>query len=83
MADLARELSVTESRISQMRAQALSLICHALHPVLTPERVTTAAGPADGVAARRRDAYAASVLAREAAGRSTAAHGAAHLPRVV
>ena len=57
MEELARELGVTESRVSQMRAEALSLI---------GEAITTHLGdaPAEqpvGVAARRRAAYAAAV----------------------
>lgn len=57
MEDLARELGVTESRVSQMRAEALSLI---------GEAMTTHLGESPteqpvGVAARRRAAYAAAV----------------------
>ncbi|MGF1648652.1 MAG: sigma-70 family RNA polymerase sigma factor [Kineosporiaceae bacterium] len=53
MAELAAELGVTESRVSQMRAQALDLLRAALDDTSTPP----AAG--DGVARRRRDAYVA------------------------
>lgn len=53
MAELAGELGVTESRVSQMRSQALDLLRAALD-----EAPARAAGP-DGVARRRRDAYVA------------------------
>ena len=60
VADVARDLSVTESRVCHMRAEALSLLAGALARVLdgwiTEQRV-------DGVAARRREAYYASVAA--------------------
>ena len=57
MEELARELGVTESRVSQMRAEALSLIGEAMATHLGDEPVEQAAG----VAARRRAAYAAAV----------------------
>lgn len=58
MAEIAAELDVTESRVSQMRAEALSLIGEALQTHLDPERDTAAA---TGIAARRRAAYCAAV----------------------
>lgn len=42
MAELAAELSVTESRISQMRAEAIVLMRHALDAVLDPAAPVTA-----------------------------------------
>ena len=57
MEELARELGVTESRVSQMRAEALSLIGEAMATRLGDQPVEHAAG----VAARRRAAYAAAV----------------------
>ena len=57
MEELARQLGVTESRVSQMRAEALSLIGEAMAIHLGDEPVEQAAG----VAARRRAAYAAAV----------------------
>lgn len=57
MEELARELGVTESRVSQMRAEALSLIGEAMGARLGDQPVEHAAG----VAARRRAAYAAAV----------------------
>ena len=41
MAELAAELSVTESRVSQMRAEAIVLIRHALDAVLEPGAAVT------------------------------------------
>lgn len=70
MAELAAELGVGESRISQLRAQALVLLREALaqayageQPVAEPTPVVT------GVAARRRQAYADAVAARHASRR--------------
>lgn len=57
MEDLARELGVTESRVSQMRAEALSLIGEAM----TTHLGDTPSEQPVGVAARRRAAYAAAV----------------------
>lgn len=66
MADLAEELGVTQSRISQLRTQALALlrdgINTSLEPVLAP-----APSPEPGVAERRRQAYYAAVAQRAAA----------------
>lgn len=61
MAELAEELGVTESRISHMRSEALSLMAEAI-------REATGEGPTDtpietGVAQRRRRAYCAAVAA--------------------
>jgi RNA polymerase sigma factor for flagellar operon FliA len=55
MAELAAELGVTESRISQMRAEALAMLRHALDVLLsgTPASVERKGG----VAQRRRAAY--------------------------
>ncbi|MGH3497782.1 MAG: sigma-70 family RNA polymerase sigma factor [Nocardioidaceae bacterium] len=55
MAELAAELGVTESRISQMRAEALALLHEALHSTL--EREGREQPVATGVAERRRAAY--------------------------
>jgi RNA polymerase sigma factor FliA len=62
MAEIAAELGVTESRVSQMRAEALVLLKDALNSALEPAMVTPHARP-DGCAARRRDAYFAAVAA--------------------
>ncbi len=66
MAEIAAELGVTESRVSQMRAEALVLLKDALNSALSPELVTPAAKP-DGCAARRREAYFAAVASRRTA----------------
>ncbi len=76
MADLAAELGVSESRISQMRAEALVLLKDVLHHAFSPEQVERQARP-DGVVARRRDAYFAAVDARAAASVSSARRAAA------
>ena len=68
MAELAAELDVTESRISQMRAEALVLLRDALNSALDPELVKPHARPG-GVVARRRDAYVAAVAARQVSAR--------------
>jgi RNA polymerase sigma factor for flagellar operon FliA len=70
MVELAEELGVTESRISQIRAEALVLLKDALNAALAPELVQPAARPG-GVVARRRDAYVAAVAARQVAARRT------------
>lgn len=66
MADIAAELGVTESRVSQMRAEALVLLKDAMNSALDPQLVTPHARP-DGCAARRRDAYFAAVASRRTA----------------
>jgi RNA polymerase sigma factor for flagellar operon FliA len=66
MAEIAAELGVTESRVSQMRAEALVLLRDALNHALDPTQVTPHARP-QGSAARRREAYFAAVASRHAA----------------
>ena len=68
MADIAAELGVTDSRISQMRAEALVLLRDALNHALEPDLVKPVTGKAGGVAHRRREAYFAAVAARHAQG---------------
>jgi len=67
MADIAADLGVTDSRISQMRAEALVLLRDALNHALDPSLVKPAAKP-NGCAARRRETYFAAVAARHAEG---------------
>jgi RNA polymerase sigma factor FliA len=62
MAEAAAELGVSESRVSQMRAEALALLRDGMNSQLAPERVTSPRG--DGCVARRRHAYYAAVAAR-------------------
>ncbi|WP_238993644.1 sigma-70 family RNA polymerase sigma factor [Nocardioides caldifontis] len=66
MAEIAAELGVSESRISQMRAEALVLLKDAMNSALDPDLVAPHARP-DGCAARRRDAYFAAVASRRTA----------------
>ncbi|OLF14594.1 sigma factor-like helix-turn-helix DNA-binding protein, partial [Actinophytocola xanthii] len=66
MAELAAELGVTESRISQLRAEATVLLRDALNTVHTTNPTpapATATAQAEGCAARRRTAYYAAVAA--------------------
>jgi RNA polymerase sigma factor for flagellar operon FliA len=65
MADLAEELGVTESRVSQMRTEALAMLREAMARYLDPDLTD---GPAQatptGAAAARREAYLAAVASR-------------------
>ena len=63
MAEIAAELGVTESRVSQLRAEAVSLLRDAINTSLDPELVVPADRP-NGCAARRREAYFAEVASR-------------------
>ncbi|MEQ6903718.1 sigma-70 family RNA polymerase sigma factor [Nocardioides sp. YIM 152588] len=67
MADIAAELGVTDSRISQMRAEALALLKDGLNHALDPALVAPVGKPG-GVANRRREAYFAAVASRHAEG---------------
>src|SRR4051794_37599769 len=67
MAEIAETLGVTESRVSQLRAEALVLLRDALNHALEPDLVPEAARPG-GAAARRREAYFAAVAARHTVG---------------
>lgn len=60
MADIAEVLDVTESRVSQMRAQALDLIKDGMNSALDPDRVEASERPG-GCVDRRRTAYFAAV----------------------
>lgn len=73
MNQIAAELGVTESRVSQMRAEALVLLRDALNRELEPSMVTPHARPG-GAAARRREHYFAAVASRHAAHRTRPAH---------
>ena len=61
MAELAAELAVSESRISQMRAEALRLLHDGIQSQLEPEAL--AEEPTTGRIARRKAAYYADVAA--------------------
>jgi RNA polymerase sigma factor for flagellar operon FliA len=60
MAEIAVELGVTKSRVSQLRAEALALLRDALNTHLAPESVRVLGKPR-GRVARRREAYIAAV----------------------
>jgi RNA polymerase sigma factor FliA len=75
MADIAERLGVTESRVSQLRAEAVALMRGALHASLDPELATRPERPT-GCAARRKEAYYASVAShRSYSSRLTARAG--------
>jgi RNA polymerase sigma factor for flagellar operon FliA len=63
MAVIATELGVTESRVSQLRAEALTLLRDGINSQLDPDQVAGADRP-EGCVARRRAAYYADVAAR-------------------
>lgn len=65
IADLAAELGVTQSRISQLRTEALNLMRDGLNTAFDPELVAAPERP-EGVAERRRQAYYAAIAARAA-----------------
>jgi RNA polymerase sigma factor FliA len=60
MADIAADLGVTESRISQLRAEALSLLKDGLNTHLDPDLAPTPDHP-DSITARRRASYYATI----------------------
>lgn len=62
MAEIAAELGVTESRISQMRAEALALLKDGMTAMLAPEELDNQGRP-DGCVARRKAAYYATIAA--------------------
>ncbi|WP_432978664.1 sigma-70 family RNA polymerase sigma factor [Dactylosporangium sp. CA-233914] len=63
MSDIAAELGVTESRISQLRTEALVLLRDGLNNHLDPHLVA-AARSGNGCVARRREAYYAGIAAQ-------------------
>jgi RNA polymerase sigma factor FliA len=65
MADIAADLGVSESRVSQMRAEALVLLKDGLNSALDPEQVPVAERP-EGCANRRRVAYFAAIAGNSA-----------------
>ena len=60
MAEIAAELGVTESRISQLRGEALAMLRDGMNAQLDPELIAAPERP-DGCVARRRAAYHAAV----------------------
>ena len=67
MAEIAEHLGVSESRVSQLRAEALELLRDGMNTHLEPQRVRGPERP-DGIVARRRSAYYAQVAAMASAG---------------
>jgi RNA polymerase sigma factor for flagellar operon FliA len=63
MTEIATELGVTESRVSQLRAEALTLLRDGLNAHLEPDLVDNPDRP-DGCVARRREAYYAAIATR-------------------
>ena len=63
MADIADEIEVGESRISQLRAEPLVLLRHALISSLDPHLIKPVDRPT-GIVDRRRAAYVAAVAAQ-------------------
>ena len=61
--DIAAELDVTESRVSQMRTEALALLRDGMTAQLSPEALPAEERP-DGRVARRKEAYYAAIAAR-------------------
>ena len=61
LSEVADELGVSESRVSQLRTEALGLLREGMNTHLNPELI---AERGDGCVARRRAAYAAQVAAR-------------------
>ena len=82
VAELADELGVTQSRISQLRTEALALMKDGMNASLEPTLVPVADRP-DGVAERRRKAYF-DLVAQQASFLARASHlanaGVASLP---
>jgi RNA polymerase sigma factor for flagellar operon FliA len=62
MQEIADELGVTESRVSQMRAEALLLLRDGMNSQLEPDAVSREARP-DGRVAKRKAAYYAAIAA--------------------
>ncbi|RJK92460.1 sigma-70 family RNA polymerase sigma factor [Vallicoccus soli] len=63
MLEIAGELGVSESRVSQMRGEALALLRDGMNAQLEPALVSPA-GKAGGCAVRRREAYFAAVASQ-------------------
>ena len=83
MAEIAAELGVTESRVSQIRAEALILLRGALNRELDPElEPVPAADQPLGCAVRRREAYYSAVASRHAASLGGRAHAHRRLDEI-
>jgi RNA polymerase sigma factor FliA len=70
LTELAEELDVTQSRVSQLRAEGLHLLHEALSRLLDSDaRAAEPAEPGAGARTRRRDAYVEAVARRSSQGR--------------
>ena len=63
MTEIAAELGVTESRVSQLRSEALAMLKDGINTQLDPELVTAPERP-DGCVAKRRAGYYATIADR-------------------
>lgn len=72
-AELAAELGVTESRVSQLRSEALTLMRHGLEAQYAETRRPAPAAVAGGRSAQRYEAYAAAVAERSTVTRRSSA----------
>jgi RNA polymerase sigma factor FliA len=63
MLEIAEELGVTESRVSQLRGEALTLLRDGMNSHLDPELIPDSNRP-DGCVTRRREAYYAQIAAQ-------------------
>ena len=63
MQEIAEELGVTESRVSQMRTEALALLRDGMNAQLAPEALAAEERP-EGRIAKRKEAYYAAISAR-------------------
>ncbi|SDC84070.1 RNA polymerase sigma factor for flagellar operon FliA [Sanguibacter gelidistatuariae] len=70
--DIAKDLGVTQSRVSQLRAEAMLLLRDGMNTHLDPAMVPTPAQP-DGVAQRRRETYFSAIAERAAHSSSSVA----------
>ncbi len=64
LTDIADELGVTQSRASQLRSEGMDLLKEALQRLLGDEGRAGRGAEADGVRARRREAYVSAVAGR-------------------
>jgi RNA polymerase sigma factor FliA len=64
LTEIAEELGVTQSRASQLRSEGLDLLKEALSKLLDEDARAGAGAEADGVRARRREAYVSAVARR-------------------
>lgn len=79
--EIAAELGVTQSRVSQLRTQALEMLREAMNSALDPD-LAPAPSPAPGVAEKRRLAYYAAVADRASAMSAQVAAGVAEPSKV-